>query len=828
VNSNVHIFADTAPSYWAVGLPAIPLRPAEKIPAINAWQRYGSELEIDAATQASWLGLYGKGNIGLALGVTADICMIDIDTDSDVVRRVLSRILPPSPWERRGRKGCMLAYRYSGFKTFRIKDRSGAMLVEGLSTGTQCVLPPSIHPDTKRPYEADVDLFDPAVLAQLLHLPPDIEGILRAALDAEGIELSLSGSTKVSDYVASGARDVTMIGVAGVNAQGILRGEQSFSEAVQKMVAWHGSLVEKVAGDDIDIEKGIQRLAEFLIRDVTKSAKKRALPIGWDAGLTPAERTGFGFDVFTDENVGWDFDKLKEYLKIEFTVHDAGSIGRRHAVRFILDRLAHSQLTRLDEDAIIEYIVHASQCGYSKSGVRATLTDIREGGISGINQTEVARAVLEQLDRNGSVAYVGGFWQWSGSHYRPMKDSDILLVIAQEFGHLAATKKANDHAGVMKIMSTLVSRNSLRDTSVMGVNFANGYLTTDLELLPHHPDYGCTYTLPYRYLPELVGRAPRFEEFLQNSWGHDLDFEDKRMALQEAIAVTMFGMAPRIERAICLHGVPGTGKSQMLRLVEALMPDTVRCTIPPENWGDRFLPAQLHSKLINVCGELSEDKKINGAKFKQIISGEVMTGQHKNKDPFAFNPVCAHWFASNHLPRTEDTSQGFNRRWLLLTYTRRLAEGTKVLDIGLSIVAEEREAIVSWAVQAITQVLARGDFTLPHSHLMLIEEVAKANNSLRSFLLDSNKVFVVADGSGSTPVSEIALYNTYFSSALAAGVARPVLLPGFRQKMRELGSVLGFNVLVRTLPNGGQECTYENITLAKPKQAPVLTVVGTP
>lgn len=827
------IFQQTAPLYWAVGLPVIPLVPREKRPVIEGWQRYGVDTEISDELKEEWLDRNADGNIGLPLGPISNLCMIDIDSDSELVRTVLSKILPPSPWERRGRKGAMLAYRYSGFKTFRIKDAQGNMLVEGLSARTQCVLPPSIHPDTGRPYEADSNLFDPMVQAQLMALPPDIEAIIRGALEHAGIALSVSGHSRVTEWVASGNRDVAMMGVAGVWASGVLRGEKTFKEAIEALVAWHGTLVEKVAGDDIDIEKGVRRLAEFLIRDVTKSPKKKALPVGWDAGLTDAEKQAFGFEVFNDENVAWSFDDIKTYLKTQFTLHDPHSSGRREAVKYALDRIAVSGLPRLEEDALIEYITHVSQCGFTKAGLRATLAETREGGISGANQTEIARAVLEELERNGKVVHVGRFWQWNGSNYELLQSHMILKRIAENYGHLVSAKRASDHHGILTIMATLSNRPDLREVSEPGVNFANGYLTLDLKLLPHHPDFGCTYTLPYRYLPELDDERarPKFRAFLESCWRDDDDMEVKIEALREAVAVTMFGVAPRLERVFCLHGIPHTGKSQMLRLVQSLLPEDVRCAIGPESWGDRFLPAEMHGKLFNMCGELSENRFINGEKFKQIVSGEAITAQRKNQQPFVFAPTCAHWFATNHLPRTHDTSQGFNRRWLLFTYNRTIPPEEKILDLGVTIAIEEREAIVAWAMKSIIRVMERGDYTVPPSHVSLIEEVAKANNSLRAFLLDSKRILIgPQEGEpGSTRVSEIALYNEYYSSACAMGVAKPVLLNGFRQKMRELGSSLGFNIVVQTKQNGGQECFYENLILVRNvgKEAPTLKVLGT-
>jgi P4 family phage/plasmid primase-like protien len=363
--------------------------------------------------------------------------------------------------------------------------------------------------------------------------------------------------------------------------------------------------------------------------------------------------------------------------------------------------------------------------------------------------------------------------------------------------------------------------------------------------------YGCTYTLPYRYVPQPWGvrevkfseqvvddsgvgnvikewsetinwpeilpiGAPRFKAFVESCWGQDPDFVEKCRGLQEAIAVTMYGYGTKMQRAFCLIGPPKSGKSQMLKIVEHIIPKEMQCAIGPEGWGDKFLPAELHTKLLNICGELSERRKIDGTKFKEIISGDTITVQFKHQQPFRFEPLATHWFASNHTPRTEDTSEGFNRRWLLLTYNHITSDKEKVLEIGTLIAAEEREVIASWAVQSFPTVVKKKDFTLSASHWERIREIAASNNSLLHFVRDS-RVLLIENTvmSKGTPIAELDLYNAYFTFAIASGAAKVVPLLIFRAKMRELGQLLGFTTVITTNAHGNQECFYQNLTFAK-------------
>lgn len=389
-----------------------------------------------------------------------------------------------------------------------------------------------------------------------------------------------------------------------------------------------------------------------------------------------------------------------------------------------------------------------------------------------------------------------------------------MARIAQDYGHLQAGRKHSDHKGIYATLLN-VAVQGIKTVEMKGVNFANGFLDENLQLQEHSPDYGMVYTLPFRYLPEMAGNSPYFFGFLEDSWGHDADYQQKLDALQEALCVTLFGLGPRYQRVVLAQGVAKSGKSQLLKIAQSLVPDDAKSFVPPNEWGDKFMPALMHEKLINVCGELSEKKKIDGQRFKDIVDGAEMSGQFKGKDIFKFRPICTHWFASNHTPKTDDTSEGFNRRWLILEFNRPVPPEKRKTDLGDIIVAEEREAIVAWAVQAMPRLLNNSEYTLPNSHKQLLKEVAQENNSVRFFMQESP---VVRIGQGSSEkhmnrTTENKLYKEYWSFCFGPGGAKPVGSRVFRARMRELQSELGFELGFETNPMGAQEAYYDCVTV---------------
>ncbi len=122
-----------------------------------------------------------------------------------------------------------MIYRWNGVRNFNItlKD-SRHTLVECRGKGTQIAIPPSIHPATKMPYTATMELIDARNIVG--ELPDGLERKLRESFLDHGIDVGTSGNTKGVSLRASWARDNAMVSMAGILARGVERGERTLVE----------------------------------------------------------------------------------------------------------------------------------------------------------------------------------------------------------------------------------------------------------------------------------------------------------------------------------------------------------------------------------------------------------------------------------------------------------------------------------------------------------------------------------------------------------------------------------------------------------------------
>lgn len=798
------IFSTHAPLYWAAGLPAIPLMQAAKRPAIAKWQMF-SDAFPTKEDQAGWLHAFASGNIGLPMGPSAGLVAIDIDSEDPDVLQVLDRILPPSPWHRVGRKGRVQIYRWSGERTARIKDENGNMICEILSKGTQFVLPPSIHPDTKLPYTADGNLWEIAKNAP--PLPHDFERVLKSALKEAGIAVSTGSQNKTLVFVPAGARDSKMVWQAGLLARAVVRSERTLLQVLGEMQAWVENFVEQVVGDPLTVEKAQAKVVEFVIKDVTGAARI-ALPSGWDEGLNEEDIERLGLK-FTEDHCSWSRQKIFDHLTLEFErFENPNCDGRANAINVALSQLArrNPRMAPSEEESVLKFIVNASRGTRGLSGLRKDLAQLRAGDIEGQTHAELAEACRKYLGDYGEVRFdAGHLWQWQGGAWASLNEYELMSTISKKFGGYPAGRRHSDHLGILKVMKATAWM-PLRESSIIGVNFANGFLDQKLRLIEHSPEFGMTYTLPYRYMPEKAGHMPMFDQFLNDSWSNDPDYGDKLLALQEMLGVSLMGQAPYFQRAFLLFGQAGAGKSVLQSVVSGLFPVGSSASIPPTDWSDRFLPAELFGKVINFAGEISEKRAIPGDVFKQIVSGEVQTAQFKNQNPFSFHPKAAHWFNSNFLPKTQDSSEGFNRRWLILEFNNPIPPAKRIIDLDAQILEFEREAIVSWAIQGYERLVANRDYTMPASHLALVEEMAADNNSVRQFLRSSGTKLRWGP---EFSVDLQTLYHEYWLFTLATGFAQRINHLKFSKMMKELSPTLNIEVEVRE----GNMVFYRGLTV---------------
>ncbi len=774
------VFHDYAKLYHAAGLQVIPLVTGDKKPFMTGWSRWSKE-KISREEMDNWVRSHPQSNIGIVTGEASNVCIVDIDTPDLDLARKLEEALPRSPWRRVGQKGCALAFKLRADQTqsFKIKDSQDKMLVEYMANGTQIVLPPSIHPVTKQPYTATSNLWE--VIDQLPELPDEIELVLRSVCMSHGVNLSSKGRIGFTGYIPAGARDVTLTQMSGYCAHAILIGQMKLGQAIGVIRVKSVELSEKVAGDVVDPEKHVRNFIKFLINDV--KGKNRSLPKDWSDDVSAEELEAYGLlDLI--QHTDWKYEEYISHLAEQFRVIQPDDPRLMSVIEDALERLAKSRMSQLEVERVIHYLHVGSKSGLKPAALKKRLTQIKHGEIEGRDHSQLAAVMLDELKKITDVSEMGGaLGSFNGSHWETLSAKEVKAQISRDFGHLDGCRKSSDVHGIYQLM--LIRADVLpTEPAIPGVNFVNGFLTDNLALIDHNPELATRHTLPFRYL-ENASMPPKFSQFLHDCWGHEEDFNERIITLRQVMAATLFGLGPAYQKAILLFGAAGSGKSQLLKIFEAIVPDDARCYINPTKWGDPYSPAELQGKLLNIAGELSETEFIPGGPFKELVDGSEQTVRKIYCSPFKMRPLAIHLFASNHFPKSRDTSEGFLRRWIVFTFTKVVPENARTLNIGDIIAREEREQIASWAVGAF-EGGRPNQFSIPPSSATMVKQLSYTTNNVRGWL-DTQVKFGTIDSLNG--LDERLVYLRYFAFCQGGNNHKPVSQSTFRQRMIELSQI---------------------------------------
>jgi hypothetical protein len=156
--TGARIFAEWAPLYRDRGFYPRPVSPNTKACHVRDWQKPDPEIALEVRDK--WLSAEADFGLGLLMGSPfpdgTRLGALDIDHDDYVgIGRALLR---DPPCGRVGRKGAVFFVRVRGHLSnpeFRVAgDHAKALgkVAECLFSKKLCVIPPTIHPDTKQPY----------------------------------------------------------------------------------------------------------------------------------------------------------------------------------------------------------------------------------------------------------------------------------------------------------------------------------------------------------------------------------------------------------------------------------------------------------------------------------------------------------------------------------------------------------------------------------------------------------------------------------------------------------------------------------------------------
>ncbi len=408
---------------------------------------------------------------------------------------------------------------------------------------------------------------------------------------------------------------------------------------------------------------------------------------------------------------------------------------------------------------------------------------------------DIANAIAAALtiDGHGPVFAGGTFLLPTTSGlWAPASQERLQVLAAERFGGHKLMRKHSDFRQVVDHLAAVVDRPEFFDDAPAGIVSPAGlHRLADgghVETLPLDLVHRQTFAIEWE--PDVQAECTLVDGVLSAAF-EGADQAVQTSAFWECLGATLFGLLPRHQLVVLLLGRERSGKSLLQRLIERLFPRDAVCAVPPGRWNSEYHVATLALKRLNVVGELHDESALPAADFKNVTGGNLVTGRHPTHRPFSFRCMASHWFASNVLPVAMDRTDGFYRRWVVLSFANTVPAERADPNLFDRIVANEMPALLGQAFLGAERVAHTGRIQRSTVHEKVLQRWRLAANPLQQFLLDEE--WVELDPTAKEH-SAPDVYQAYRRWSAACGFRNPFGRNHFLELLDATGASRGVSV----------------------------------
>ena len=418
------------------------------------------------------------------------------------------------------------------------------------------------------------------------------------------------------------------------------------------------------------------------------------------------------------------------------------------------------------------------------------------------------RAILEKVFENHLIKYDPrtGFYEYKAGKWVHQFDERIGSYVMDALGSEATWPL------VSHVLSLLKHEKLINDVDLVKrfntkpvLSFLNGTLhinpqTGEAELKKHSPDDWNTIQLPYFYNPKA--KAPLWEKFIEDITGGN---QASMRILQEFPGYSLLPDC-RFQKCLLLKGSGANGKSVYTNILAAMFGGLdydnrgYVSYVEPGKFKYQFSLMPLMYSLLNISSDTENDLRFAEGLFKRIIAGEVLEDSHKFKEKAAFSTRTKLLMCCNDYPSTNDTTDGFMRRFLFVELPFRYVDDPrpnsrdKKCDYNLeNKLKEELPGIFNWALAGLVRLIKQGDFT-KSSHES-IKEFRCFNNPLYDYAEEVLVRFFNQDGTG-REVHRKELFQDYVKWAME-GCIQPMASNKFYRCFQSVLNSMGITFTVK-------------------------------
>ena len=294
-------------------------------------------------------------------------------------------------------------------------------------------------------------------------------------------------------------------------------------------------------------------------------------------------------------------------------------------------------------------------------------------------------------------------WNFKNNAWELIDETDLLneLYVAAEGSNIRITQNSVK-SEILTAMKMVARKREPKKAKGTWIQFRNKIIdVASGEEFEPSSEYFLTNPIPHE-----IGDSdatPVIDKLFEEWVG-----KDYVQTLYEIMAYSLLPNYP-LHLIFCFIGAGCNGKSCFQRLQHRFIGAQNICSTELDVLIDsRFESTKLHKKLVCLLGETNFGEMKKTSLIKKLVGQDLIGFEYKNKLPFDDYNYAKIMINTNNLPTSEDTSEGFYRRWMIIDFPNRFKEGP---DPVKTVTDEELSCLSRRCVSVLKQLLDRGKFT---------------------------------------------------------------------------------------------------------------------
>lgn len=321
----------------------------------------------------------------------------------------------------------------------------------------------------------------------------------------------------------------------------------------------------------------------------------------------------------------------------------------------------------------------------------------------------------------------GLFWFWNFEFYKweLVDEVDLMIAIEKQLQLQGQTVSRGVKSNYVEAFKRVGRQKMPEDAPKSWIQFKDIVFDIDNQIsFPAKPNY--FFCNPIPWVLSNSDKTPVIDTLFEQWVG-----KSYVQSLYEIIAYCCLQDYP-IHLIFCFTGSGSNGKSKYQGLVTKFIGGSNVCSTELDVLIDsRFESFKLFKKLVCVMGETNFGLLKKTSLLKKLTGQDLIGFEYKNKAPFDAVNYAKVMISSNSLPSSDDTSDGFYRRWFIIDFPNTFGEGKNVLK---TIPEEEFNNLAKKVVNILPDLIKRGDFTNQGSIEDRKNKYIAASNPINIFL----------------------------------------------------------------------------------------------